>query len=330
MKNLFTRILYALEEEEDLVLAVIIADQGSSPRGKGSAMLVARTGQLMGTIGGGAVEKRSELRAMELIGLKQSEVHAYQLHQNKVEDIGMVCGGDVDVLFQFIDAHDGAWKELAGEVLRRIDEKEAGALVFRRDFKVPELVDFTKMCPSDQAAVCDDPGVLYIMPLPVMERAVIFGAGHCARALAPILESVGFRTVIYDNREEMVSQERFPGAEERICSDFARISDSLQIREDDYVVIMTSGHAHDCTVEEQILRLQTAYVGVIGSRRKTEAVNKRLRAAGIPEEAIESVHTPIGLAIKAVTPEEIAVSIAGEMILIRAQKREQNQVKQNQ
>ena len=76
MKNLFTRILYEIDEEKDLILALIIADSGSAPRGKGSAMLVARTGQLMGTIGGGAVEKKSELRAMELIDLKQSEVHA--------------------------------------------------------------------------------------------------------------------------------------------------------------------------------------------------------------------------------------------------------------
>ncbi len=325
MKNLFTRILYEIEEEKDLILAVIIADNGSAPRGKGSAMLVAGTGQLMGTIGGGAVEKQSELRAMELISLRQSEVHAYQLHQNNVEDIGMVCGGDVDVLFQFIDAHDPAWKKLAGEVLRRIDAKEAGTLIFRRGGSVPELIDPSGMCPSDQAAVCDDPEVLFRMPLPVQERAVIFGAGHCARALAPILESVGFRTVIYDNREEMLTQERFPGAEERICADFARISDHLKVTEEDYVVVMSSGHAYDYTVEEQILRQKTAYTGVIGSKRKTQAVNEKLRAAGVPEEAIASVHTPIGLSIKAVTPEEIAVSIAGEMILERAMRREQNQ-----
>ena len=325
MKNLFTRILYEIDEEKDLILALIIADSGSAPRGKGSAMLVARTGQLMGTIGGGAVEKKSELRALELIDLKQSEVHAYQLHQNNVEDIGMVCGGDVDVLFQFIDAHDPAWKELAGEVLRRIDAKEAGTLVFRRGGSVPELIDVTGMCPSDQAAVCDDPDVLYRMPLPVQERALIFGAGHCGRALAPILESVGFRTVIYDNREEMLTKERFPGAEERVCADFAQISDHLKVTEEDYVVIMTSGHVNDYTVEEQILRQKTAYIGVIGSKRKTQTVNEKLRAAGVPEEVIATVHAPIGLSIKAVTPEEIAISIAGEMIYERAMRREQNQ-----
>lgn len=90
--------------------------------------------------------------------------------------------------------------------------------------------------------------------------------------------------------------------------------------EEDFVVIMTNGHMHDFQVEEQILRGAFAYVGVIGSRTKTASVNQRLREAGIPEESIAQVHTPIGTAIRAVTPAEIAVSIAGEMILCRAER----------
>ena len=81
---------------------------------------------------------------------------------------------------------------------------------------------------------------------------------------------------------------------------------------------MTSGHLHDLEAEEQMLRRETAYVGVIGSRSKIAYVSQRLREAGISEEAIASVHTPIGTPIRAVTPEEIAVSIAGELIYERA------------
>jgi xanthine dehydrogenase accessory factor len=84
---------------------------------------------------------------------------------------------------------------------------------------------------------------------------------------------------------------------------------------------MTSGHVHDCEVEEQVLRMDFPYVGVIGSRKKTAVVNARLREKGISEEKLQSVHTPIGLAIDAVTPEEIAVSIAAEMIQVRARQR---------
>ena len=88
------------------------------------------------------------------------------------------------------------------------------------------------------------------------------------------------------------------------------------------MVVMTNGHDHDFQVEVQLLQGSAAYVGVIGSRKKTAYVNRRLREAGITEEAIASVHTPIGTAIKAVTPEEIAVSITGEMICVRATRRE--------
>ena len=87
---------------------------------------------------------------------------------------------------------------------------------------------------------------------------------------------------------------------------------------------MTSGHSFDFAIERQVLMGDFAYVGVIGSRKKTAAVNQQLRERGVSEEAIARVHTPIGVSIKAVTPEEIAVSIAGEMICVRALRREQS------
>ena len=127
--------------------------------------------------------------------------------------------------------------------------------------------------------------------------------------------------MVFDDRPELANTSLFPTAELVICGDFTRISDYLTVTEEDFVVIMTSGHMRDSQVEDQVLRGAFAYVGVIGSRRKTAPVNQRLREAGISEEAIALVHTPIGTPILAVTPEEIAVSIAGEMIQVRAQRR---------
>ena len=162
---------------------------------------------------------------------------------------------------------------------------------------------------------------LFSMPLPIGERALLFGAGHISQALCPLLVTVGFRPVVFDCRPELATRKLFPTAEEVICGDFTSIKDHLTVTEEDFVVIMTNGHMHDFQVEEQILRGAFAYVGVIGSRTKTASVNRRLREAGIPEESIAQVHTPIGTAIRAVTPAEIAVSIAGEMILCRAERR---------
>ena len=128
---------------------------------------------------------------------------------------------------------------------------------------------------------------------------------------------------IMDLLEEYgVAKGDLPEAEAAVCGDYTRIADGLELTAEDYAVVMTSGHRHDFEVEEQLLRRPLAYVGVMGSRTKTAYVNGRLREAGIPEEAIRRVRTPIGTAIKAVTPEEIAVSIAGELIYERALRRE--------
>ncbi|MFR0768790.1 MAG: XdhC family protein [Dysosmobacter sp.] len=147
---------------------------------------------------------------------------------------------------------------------------------------------------------------------------MIFGAGHIARALVPLLRSVEFRPVVYDDRPALADPAAFPDAERVVCGDFRNIAGTLPLSPEDYVVVMTSGHLHDLEIQEQILRQELAYVGVIGSRAKIAAVNARLREAGISEEKLCTVHTPVGTPIKAVTPAEIAVSIAGEMIYERA------------
>ena len=160
------------------------------------------------------------------------------------------------------------------------------------------------------------------MPLPVAERVVIFGGGHISAALVPLLNTVGFRCWVYDNRPEYTTEDRFPLAEKLITADYLKIAEHVEMTEKDYAVVMTNGHSFDLEVQDQILREPFAYIGVIGSRRKTAAVSAKLRERGIPEEKIAVIHTPIGTAIKAVTPEEIAVSIAGELILTRAERRE--------
>ena len=138
----------------------------------------------------------------------------------------------------------------------------------------------------------------------------------------PILKSVGFRPVVFDCRPELAQACRFPDAERVVCGDYAAIADSLALAPEDYLVVMTHGHLHDFEVQLQVLQKQFAYVGVIGSRAKTAAAHARLLAEGISQQALDRVHTPIGTKIRAVTPEEIAVSIAGEMICVRAEARD--------
>lgn len=330
MNTIFAKMLYELEKDHDLVLVTIVSEAGSAPRGTGSQMLVNQDGRVMGTIGGGAVEHQSELLALKLLAEKQSDRHDYILRSNKNEDIGMACGGNVSVWFQFVDHTEPRWQTLAGAVLARIEARQPGWLVQKQDGSFPTLLGTEDVLSGEaltDATVYQIPGCMltetgFSMPLPIGERAIIFGGGHIARELAPLLDRVGFRVTVMDNRPEFADPADLPGAREVICGDYLKLDDYFEITDEDYVVVMTNGHSHDYDIQEQLLRKKLAYIGVIGSRRKTAVVNQRLREAGVPEEGIAQVHTPIGTPIKAVTPAEIAISIAGEMICQRATRRE--------
>ena len=330
MEQIFSQLFYEVEKHRDTVLVTLIADRGSAPRKAGAQMLVGAEGRLVGTIGGGAVEGRSIQLSQQLLAQRRSCIREFPLHQAPEQDIGMVCGGDVTAHFQFIPAEDASWQALASALTERLTAHQRGWLVLREDGGCGALLgpegllwgDLPKgVEPASLQTDCVRRGGVFSMPLPIGERALLFGAGHISQALCPLLVTVGFRPVVFDDRPELANTRLFPTAEQVICGDFTRISDYLTITDEDFVVIMTSGHVRDFQVEEQTLRGDFAYVGVIGSRTKTASVNQRLREAGIPEESIAQIHTPIGTAIRAVTPAEIAVSIAGEMILCRAERR---------
>jgi xanthine dehydrogenase accessory factor len=160
----------------------------------------------------------------------------------------------------------------------------------------------------------------YTEPLTRAGRVYVFGGGHVAQELVPVLSHIGFSVVVYEDRENFARPELFPGASDIVMNDFAGISDKVTIGADDYVVIMTRGHQMDFEVLEQTLRTHARYVGCIGSAKKLEATKRRLVDAGIAETAFERLYSPIGLKIKAETPAEIAISIAAEMIMFRASR----------
>lgn len=310
MRVIFENLLALLDRGEDAVLVTVVSAQGSTPRGTGSQLLAGRDGLLAGTIGGGPGEARALELAAELLAEKRSDVRRLELRHGG--ELDSVCGGEQTVLLQFISHDREAWRTAAREVLERLETRRGGWMALEAGAD-PVLLD--------QAKSAWD-GKRLILPLPVGERVVIFGGGHCALALVPVLRSVSFRVAVFDDRPAFASAERFPEAETVVCGSYADIAAGLELTAEDCAVVMTSGHRHDFEVEEQLLRRPLAYIGVMGSRTKTAYVNGKLREAGISEEAIRRVRTPIGTAIKAVTPEEIAVSITGELIYERALRRE--------
>jgi xanthine dehydrogenase accessory factor len=336
LQELFTAVLNRTEAGEDTVLVTIVAEVGSSPRSAGAHMLAGQEGRIAGTIGGGTLEYRALGLAQELLSLKKSRRKTYRLRPNDEEDLGMVCGGDLDVYFQFIAGGDKDTAGLMRELLGRLGYDED--LWLFTDLSSPvdwamalyspaaplrgmELGnDAIKALARNKAVLLKTGGRrLYGEPVNFAGKVLIFGGGHVAQALEPVLSTVGFRCVIFDNREEFVSPELFPTAFGLITGDYQDIFRDVEIGPRDYVVIVT--HAFDVPVLRQALQKDHAYLGVIGSKGKIAAVKQQLRLEGLSEEKLNSMNAPIGLKIRSETPEEIAISIAGELILRRAERR---------
>jgi len=154
-----------------------------------------------------------------------------------------------------------------------------------------------------------------IEPFYPKERLIIFGGGHIALPLVEFGAKIGFSVIVVDDRPDFANQKRFPFASEVLCESFERCFDRLNITEQDYLVIVTRGHRYDTVCLRNIMqRNESIYVGMIGSKRRVIAVKELLKEEGFDAQRVERVCTPIGLAIGAVTPEEIAISIIAQII----------------
>lgn len=175
-------------------------------------------------------------------------------------------------------------------------------------FKVADLSD--PDWPDHIITVMADP---YLPP----HELIILGGGHIAVPLAEVGKLLGYRVAVVDDRPDFASAARFPGADRVLCCSFGQIEEKFDFGPRSSVIIVTRGHQHDLLCLGAVIKYPLAYLGMIGSRRKIGAVRQQLIEGGVAPERLEAVHMPIGLDIGAQTPEEIAVSIAAEMVLER-------------
>ena len=329
MRNMLKTIKAKLEHGEPLVLVTVIASSGATPRGAGARMLGGKEGRICDTIGGGAVEYRSEQIAGRVLEEKTSRGHAFTLTRDDVQNLGMICGGACDVFFHYLPAGD----EHALELCRRAEAEfeKGGDLWLLTDVGEGNAMGlyapaegFWGITVPENLTLSRHPGRIgdiFAEQISCSGRVYIFGGGHVAQELAPVLSHVGFRCVVMDDRPEFARRELFASAEEIICGDLGRIGDYVSIGREDYVCVMTRGHSHDTVVQAQVLRCRPTYCGVIGSAFKAAGVRKTLKEEyGLLDEELNLVTTPIGLPIKGETPAEIAISIAAQMILHRAER----------
>ena len=312
---------------EDLVMVTVTASSGATPRGAGARMLVGKAGRICGTIGGGAVEYRSEGIAKTVLEEKSSRGHDFTLTREDVQNLGMICGGACNVFFHYLSAGDKDVLALAEEAETRfargedtwlVSDLSGGGRLYLTDKSDTALLPHLTRQPHRAQLQGKE---LYIEQIVTGGRVYVFGGGHVAQELVPVLSHVGFRCVVMDDRPEFADKTLFPAAEQVVLGDFRRISDFLSIGSEDYVCVMTRGHAGDTIVQAQVLRCGPCYCGVIGSRHKAAGVRKVLKEEyGLSEEALNSVTTPIGISIGAETPAEIAISIAAQLIAHRAER----------
>jgi xanthine dehydrogenase accessory factor len=169
----------------------------------------------------------------------------------------------------------------------------------------------------DNGLICGGQLDVFVEPVIPSPRAVIFGAGHISKSLCKVASLAGFSTTIVDNRDSFANRERFPEADEIFAEEYEDVFPKLSIYESTYLIIVTRGHRDDMSVLRWAATTAARYVAMIGSKRKVLSVVKELEKDGLSREQLDRIYAPMGLEIGAISPEEIAISVAAEMIAVR-------------
>jgi len=293
-EEIWTQAAQMLRSGQALVLVRILYAEGSTPRGEGAAMLVGKDGWIAGTVGGGAVE----FLALRDAGICLQE----QKNTQKVYSL--------DTRRDQAAEKDGTTEGPVSSGMICGGEVTLGyTLLSGRDGE-----EVLQEAEKQQAAA--------------KPRVYLFGGGHVSLCAAEELMRIGFETVIWDDREEFADSARFPGAAEVICAPYTDIAARLRITAEDYLLIMTRGHAFDYEVQKYALTTPAGYIGLIGSHAKIAAAAAKLLEDGFTKEQTERFYAPVGIQIGAETAEEIAVSIAAELILVRAHREGRRKVRE--
>lgn len=318
MEKILEVLLATLRQGDDCLLSTVIASSGSTPRSAGAYMLVGKKGRLYGTIGGGNLEYQAVLKGQQQIALKENFLFDYVLTAEGTADLGMICGGSCKVLFYYLSA-DAAAVKILEDILQVVKSKREYTLLLPlADGKLQAVFDLNLPAKS---CIIDYQGQEYYAERFACDGKVyIFGGGHLAQELVPVLAHLDFGCIVLDDRKEFADSALFPGAEKVLLADFKYMHKYIKLSERDYAAVMTRGHLHDADAERFLLQTKACYIGVVGSRKKALLTRKTLLQEGFSEQQLDRIITPIGLDIGSETPAEIAISIAAQLIEKRAGK----------
>jgi xanthine dehydrogenase accessory factor len=312
--KLFAQVLAALDEGRGVALATVIATTGSTPRHVGARMAVADDGRTLGTIGGGRIEQEVVAAASEVA----RGAAARRLDHHLVRDLAMCCGGWMELVI----APAASSREALDRALNAWRQREPALLTTELDAG-PALGAMT-LAPASaaEAARWRRPaleGSRLHEGVAAPERAIVFGCGHVARALGPLLPPLGFEVVVCDDGDTGALEPAPAWADRVVVSfDVADLERAIGgLGPGDHVLIVTRDHAVDQRLLEALVGRDLGYLGMIGSRGKVGRFRKRLEAKGLDLSRWDRLRAPIGLDLGAETPEEIAVAIAAELVALR-------------
>ena len=181
-----------------------------------------------------------------------------------------------------------------------------------------QMLSYTMADPSrGDPGVCGGTVEVFVEPILPPAMVVVIGGGHVGKAVVHLAKWLGFRVAVSDDREEFCNPESVPGADEYYPVEMAKLAENLKVTKQSYLVVTSRGSAIDAQGLPSLLESDAAYIGVIGSKRRWLTTVKALKDHGVNEELIAKVHSPMGLELNAETPEEIAISIMAEILMLR-------------
>ena len=320
--SLWKYILTCLQNKVRSVLMIVVDSEGFSPGKPGFKMVIAGDGNLCGSIGGGIMEYNLVEEARDML-LKKNYMPTLeiQVHNPDADSdkSGMICGGrQTIILFPF----KPEYRVTVEDIIRSIENNKPGTFVVTENSILlsSDLISGKQMT-FKQSSKTD---WVYEENLGIRNTAYVIGGGHVGLAMSKVLALLNFYIVIMDDRSDVSTLKENVYADEIVTLPFNKINEYIPEGENNYVIIMTPSHRGDETSLKQVIRKELAYIGMMGSTRKVKEVFNDMRVAGYSDEELKKVHSPIGLPIKSNTPEEIAISIAAEIIHVKNSAKELN------
>jgi len=306
-----------LADGQKLYVLTVIANSGSSPGRRGFKMLVAQDDFIFGSVGGGVMEFTLVDEAREL--LKEENPPTFikrQIHRGKIKDgSGMICSGEQTIAFHCIDSNKIA---VINDIITYLEKGKKGLFSL-----TPDSLNFS----SEESATHFKTQInsatdwLFEEQLGFQDTLYIVGGGHVGVAVSEVFLKLGFYIVVFDNRENLNTLDNNLSAHQKKVVDYNQISEYIPPGTSSYVAIMTNTYTDDKLVLSKLIHNGYKYIGVLGSKSKLKTLWKVMLQEGFSREELDKVHAPIGLSIKSETPEEIAVSIAAEVIGVRNRRK---------